>query len=128
MRKAGKASHVGQMDSESVEAYIASYPESTQAILRRLRALVFQIEAEASERISYRIPCFEYRGVLVYFAAFKHHIGLYPTSEGVDFFEERLKNYKTSRGAIQFPLDQELPYSLIEEIIRHRVQHNRGAD
>jgi uncharacterized protein YdhG (YjbR/CyaY superfamily) len=78
----------------------------------------------ASEGISYQMPAFKLEGPLVYFAAFKNHIGFYPTASGIAAFQRELLPYKSSKGAVQFPLDKPIPYDLVEKIARFRVQEN----
>jgi uncharacterized protein YdhG (YjbR/CyaY superfamily) len=79
---------------------------------------------EAEEAISYRMPTFKLKGNLVYFAAHKSHIGFYPTSSGIEAFKQVLAGYKSSKGAVQFPLDKPLPLDLVGEIVKYRVAEN----
>ena len=74
--------------------------------------------------ISYNIPAYKYHGMLVFFAAYKNHIGFYPTASGIANFKNELSKYKTSRGAVQFPIDEPLPFDLISKIVRARVKEN----
>jgi uncharacterized protein YdhG (YjbR/CyaY superfamily) len=74
------------------------------------------------------MPAYKYKGMLVYFAGYKNHIGLYPTASGVKVFEKELAKYKTSKGAIQFPLDKSLPLPLIKKIIKYRVKENEKKE
>jgi uncharacterized protein YdhG (YjbR/CyaY superfamily) len=89
-----------------------------------LRSTIRFAAPQAVEKISYRIPTFFYNGNLVHFAAFKSHIGFYPTSSGIREFKEQLKRFKTSRGTVQFPLDKPLPLKLIKKIVEFRVKEN----
>jgi uncharacterized protein YdhG (YjbR/CyaY superfamily) len=109
----------------TVGEYIAQYPEDVQQILRQIRAVIKESAPEAEERISYRMPGYFLNGPLVYFAAFKHHIGFYPTGAGIEAFKEQLGTYKWSKGAVQFPLDKSIPYDLIATIVKQRVAENR---
>lgn len=108
----------------SIDEYIATSPEGVQNKLREMRAIIHAAAPEAQETISYRMPAFAQNGVLVYFAAFKNHIGFFPTGSGVEAFRPEISAYKTSRGTIQLPLDQPLPVELITRIVRFRVGQN----
>jgi uncharacterized protein YdhG (YjbR/CyaY superfamily) len=108
----------------NTDEYIAGFPENTQKMLNELRSAIRKAAPEAEETISYRMPAYRLNGVLVYFAAQKNHIGFYPTSSGVDAFREELSAYKTSKGAIQFPLDEPIPLKLVSAIVKFRVKEN----
>ncbi len=110
---------------QSIDEYISTFPESVQKILTEMRQLIQAEAPEATEKISYQMPTFDLNGNLVHFAAFKQHIGLYPGPAAIVTFAEPLQPYKTSKGAIQFPLDQPLPKQLIKQIVALRVQENR---
>lgn len=109
---------------DSIDDYLSRVPLGTREILEELRAVIRRAAPEATEKISYQIPTFYLHGNLVHFAAFKHHIGFYPTSSGVEAFKDALAGYKLSRGTIQFPLGRPIPYDLIEAIVRYRVAEN----
>jgi uncharacterized protein YdhG (YjbR/CyaY superfamily) len=109
-----------------VDAYFQLYPKPVQLKLGAIRRCIRKAAPKAVEGISYRIPAYALDGALVYFAAFKQHIGFYPTSSGITAFKAELKGYKASRGAVQFPLDQALPLKLVEKIVRYRVRENRA--
>ena len=109
---------------KNIDEYIASCPEHVQEKLHELRATIIKAAQGAEEKISYRMPAFTLNGILVYFAAQTRHIGFYPSSSGVKAFIKELGSYKTSKGAIQFPLDQPLPLDLITRIVQYRVQEN----
>ena len=111
---------------ESIDDFIASYPSNVQEILHKLRKLVKEEAPETSEKIAYGIPTFTLNGNLVHFSAYEKHIGLYPTSSPITAFAKELKPYKTSKGAVQFPLTQPLPWPLIRKIVRFRVKEQRG--
>ncbi|MFA6312818.1 MAG: DUF1801 domain-containing protein [Sterolibacterium sp.] len=108
----------------SIDEYIVGFPEPVQAILSLLRSSIRLAAPQAVEKISYRIPTFYFNGHLVYFAAFKRHIGFYPTASGIAAFREELKCYKTSKGAVRFPMDQPLPLKPVGEIVAFRLQEN----
>jgi uncharacterized protein YdhG (YjbR/CyaY superfamily) len=108
----------------NIDEYIAGFPREIQEILQKIRATVHEAAPEAEETISYQMPAFRLGGVLVYFAAFKDHIGFFPTSSGVAHFEKELTKYKTSKGTIQFPLDEPIPFGLIKKITLFRVKEN----
>jgi len=109
---------------KSIDDYIVSAPKEVQGKLREIRQAIHETAPEAEETISYRMPAFRMGGVLVYFAAFKDHIGFFPTSSGVWAFKDKLASYKTSKGTVQFPLDKPLPIDLIKEIVAFRVKEN----
>ncbi len=108
----------------SIDQYIQGFPEPVQAILRELRWAISLAAPEAIEKISYQMPTFYFNGNLVHFAAFERHIGFYPTPGGITPFQHELRTYKTSKGAIQFPMDQPLPLKLIKKIVAFRVKEN----
>jgi uncharacterized protein YdhG (YjbR/CyaY superfamily) len=105
----------------TIDEYIAQCPVDVQPILSRIRAIIKEAAPQAVERISYQMPTFYLRGNLVHFAAHPHHIGFYPTPSGIETFKAELSGYKTSKGAVQFPLDQPIPYDLIGRIVMYRV-------
>lgn len=109
---------------QSVDEYVASCPKDVQPILEQLRATVREAAPQAEETISYRMPAYKQNGILVYFAAFKDHIGFFPTADGVEAFKNKLSAYKTSKGTLKFPLDRPMPLELVKEIVRYRVKKN----
>ncbi|MCU0473239.1 MAG: DUF1801 domain-containing protein [Bacteroidales bacterium] len=110
--------------SIDIDDYIAAFPVHIRHILEELRSAIKKAAPGAEEKISYQMPAFELKGILVYFAAHKNHIGFYPTSSGVEVFKKELSGYNNSKGAIQFPLDRPLPISLITKIVTFRVKEN----
>jgi len=108
----------------NIDEYIALFPEEIQEILTKIRKIIKENAPEASEKISYQMPTFFLNGNLIHFAAFKHHIGLYPTPTGIDAFKEELSKYKGAKGSVQFPLDQPIPYDLIKRIVIYRVEES----
>ncbi|MCE1253510.1 MAG: DUF1801 domain-containing protein [Anaerolineae bacterium] len=110
---------------QTIDEYIAAFPAEIQDILQQIRAVVHQEAPEASEAISYGMPTFKLNGNLVHFAAFKNHIGFYPTPTGIDAFKEALSAFKGAKGSVQFPLDQPMPFDLIRDIVRFRIGENQ---
>jgi len=115
---------------KTVDEYLARLPEPARSTLKHIRAVINSVvPKEATEVISYRIPMFNYRGMLVGYAAFAKHCSLFPTGSGViEKFAKELKGYQTSRGTIQFPPDKPLPDALIKKIVKERVKENREWD
>ena len=114
----------GQIKYKSVDEYLSFQPEDIQYRLEDLRTAIKKAAPQAMELISYNIPAYRLNGMLVYFAAYKNHIGFYPTSSGVREFKAELSKYKVSKGAIQFPIDEALPLGLIAKIVRFRANEN----
>ncbi|MEX6688539.1 DUF1801 domain-containing protein [Danxiaibacter flavus] len=116
------------MDKKSpaatVDEYIAGFPQDVQEVLQSVRTTIQKAAPKATEKISYQMPTFYLEGNLVYFAAFKNHIGFYPTPSGTDSFQKELSVYKSGKGSAQFPLDQPMPLSLITKIVKFRVREN----
>ena len=106
---------------QTIDQYIAQYPEPVRSLLQNVRAAVRSAAPNASEKIAYGIPTFTMSTHLVHFAAAKHHLGFYPTPDGIEAFRDRLEAYHVSKGAIQFPYDKPIPYALISEITAYRV-------
>jgi uncharacterized protein YdhG (YjbR/CyaY superfamily) len=107
----------------TIDEYIVHYPPEVQAILQRVRETIRKVTPEAQEAIKYGLPTFVLQGKnLVHFGAFQKHIGFYPTPNGLEQFEQKLSVYPRSKGAVQFPLDRPIPYDLIEEITRFRLE------
>lgn len=108
----------------TIDEYIASFPKNVQAILKQLRKTIKAAAHTAEEKISYQMPTFYLNGNLVHFAAFKEHIGFYPTPSGIEKFKKELSVYKGAKGSVQFPLDQPMPLDLIGRIVKFRVEEN----
>lgn len=109
----------------SIDEYIATFPADIQERLQAVRAAIKAAAPDARERMSYQMPAFALNGNLVYFAAWKNHIGLYPASGDVPIaFKEQLSRYETSKGSVRFPLSEPLPLDLISEIVKFRVAEN----
>ena len=109
----------------TVDEYIAQFPEDVQQILSKVRAVIKESAPAAKEKISYQMPCFYLKGSLVWFGGHTHHIGFYPTASGIEAFKDELSAYKWSKGAVQFPLDQPMPYELIRRIVKFRVAEDQ---
>ncbi|HEY8889700.1 MAG TPA: DUF1801 domain-containing protein [Clostridium sp.] len=109
---------------KSIDEYILNFPPEIQGILKKLRKVIKESAPDAQEKISYQMPTFVLHGNLVHFAAFKNHIGLYPTPSGTDSFKLEIAEYKSGKGSIQFPLDKPIPYELIRKIVEFRVIEN----
>ncbi len=107
---------------KNIDEYISGFPAEIQEILAAIREIVQQEAPQAEERIRYGMPTFYLYGNLVHFAAFKKHIGFYPTPAGIEEFVEELSPYKNSKGAVQFPLNQPIPFELIRKIVAYRVK------
>jgi len=109
---------------QTVNDYIAGFHPDIQVILRKIQSIIRETVPEAEEVISYQMPTYRLHGNLVHFAAFKNHIGFYPTPTGVEAFTDELKPYQHAKGSIRFPLDQPIPYDLIVKIVEFRVTEN----
>ena len=109
---------------KNIDEYIATSPEDVREKLQELRTTIHQAAPEAEETISYKMPTFKLNGNLVYFAAFKDHIGFYPIPTGIKAFEKELSPYKQGRGSVQFPLDEPLPLKLVTRIVKFRAREN----
>jgi len=109
----------------TIDEYIASFPPEIREILEKIRETIRKTVPDATEAIAYGIPTFRLNGNLVHFAAFKNHIGFFPTSSGIAAFRNELSSYTTSKGTVQFPLDMPIPYDLVEAITVYRAAENR---
>ncbi len=108
----------------NVDEYIALFSDDVQQQLQQLRQSIKDAAPTAEECISYQMPAYKQNGALVYFAAYKNHIGFYPTASGISNFTNDFKNYKSSKGAVQFPIDKPLPLALIKKIVKFKVKEN----
>lgn len=109
---------------ETIDAYIAAFPPEVREELTKFRRLIREAAPGAQEKIAYRMPAYTLHGTLVYFAAFKKHIGFYPSGSAIVAFKDDLSPYKSSKGAVQFPLGQPLPYDLLRRIVAYRAAEN----
>lgn len=112
----------------SIQEYINTAPENTRDKLMQMVACIREAAPGAEENLKWGMPAFSYNRILVTFAAFRHHIGFYPTPSAVTEFEKQLTKFKTAKGSIQFPLDKPLPVTLIHKITRFRVMECVEAD
>lgn len=110
--------------AKNVDEYIVSFPPATKAALENVRKTIKKAAPNAEEFISYAMPAYKYKGVLVYFAGYKNHIGFYGTPSGHEAFKKELSVYKSGKGSVQFPLDKPLPLKLITQIVQFRVKQN----
>jgi uncharacterized protein YdhG (YjbR/CyaY superfamily) len=118
------ASNSASNSASNIDTYIAAFPEDIQQRLEAIRSVIRGLAHEAEEAISYGMPTFKLHGNLVHFAAFKHHIGFYPTPSGIQSFQEALSGYKGAKGSVQFPYTQPLPLDLIADIVKFRIEAN----
>ena len=108
----------------TIDEYISGFPEVTRNILEQIRSTIKKAAPEAEETIKYSMPTFTLKGNLVYFAAFKNHIGLYPAPTGDDEISNELSLYKAAKGTLRFPLDKPIPYDLIGRVVKLRVKES----
>lgn len=110
---------------KNIDEYIADFPKDVQEILEKIRTAIRKAAPDAEESISYKMPTFNLKGhYLVYFAAYKKHIGFYAAPRGNAEFNEELSAYEAGKGTLQFPLDKPIPYKLISKIVKFRVKEN----
>ncbi len=108
--------------AKTVETYIKSFPKDVQAILKKMRLTIKSAAPKAEERISYGVPSFRGNGNLVYYAAFKKHIGFYPPVPSA--FKKETAKYAGPKGNLQFPLDEPIPYGLVKRIVKYKVKED----
>ncbi len=108
----------------TIDEYILQFPIEVQEILKKLRKVIKESAPNAEEKISWQMPTFFLHGNLVHFAAYKNHIGFYPSPSGIDTFKNELSDYKGAKGSVQFPISKPIPYELISKIVKFRVQEN----
>ena len=106
---------------KNIDEYVSAFPRETQKLLEQLRQTINKPAPKAEEVISYGMPAFKMKRVLVYFASYSKHIGFYPTPSGIQAFKKELSVYKGSKGAVQFPIDKPMPLGLITRIVKFRV-------
>ena len=112
---------------KTIDDYIKSFPKDIQKILGMVRQTIKKAAPEAEEAISYQMPTFKLNGNLVHFAAFKNHIGFYPTPSGTKEFKKEISVFRSGKGSIQFPIDKPMPLSLIKKIVKYRVKESVTA-
>ena len=110
---------------KSIDEYLAGVPEPARSTVNKIRAAIRSaVPPEGTETISYRIPAFKYRGILLWFAAFADHCSLFPKASTIEAFKNELKGYSASKGTIRFSVDQPLPAALVKKIVKARVARN----
>jgi uncharacterized protein YdhG (YjbR/CyaY superfamily) len=120
---------MGRKAPKNVDEYLAGIPEPAQSTLKHVRAVIRSVvPKEAAEVISYGMPMFQYRGMLVGYAAFKNHCSLFPTGSGVEKFAKELASFSTDKGTIRFTPDKPLPDALVKKIVKARVKENEEWD
>jgi len=112
------------VSGDLIDEYIAQFPPEVREKLKKLRNVIKEVVPDVEEKISYRMPAYALNGPLVYFAAFKDHISLFPTGSPLEGFGEDLSRYRTSKGTLQFPLGEPMPYDLISRIVKFRAAEN----
>jgi len=113
-----------QSKESTIDEYISQFPKHIQNILNEFRNIIKQEAPQAKEAISYQMPTFKLNGNLVHFAAFKDHIGFFPTPSPIVFFKKELSKYETSKGTIRFPLNKPIPFDIVRKIVKYRVKEN----
>jgi uncharacterized protein YdhG (YjbR/CyaY superfamily) len=113
---------------KTTDEYIDSFPQNVQTTLQKVRQAIKDVAPKAQEVISYSMPAFKQKGILVWFAAFKNHIGFFPKVSAMEAFKEQLAGYQTSKGTIRFPLDKPIPIGLIKEIVKFRVKEDQSEE
>ncbi len=117
----------GKGAPKNVDEYLAGVPEPARGTLKKIRAAIRSAAPpEATETISYRIPAFKYKGMLMWFAAFSDHCSLFPTAAVIEAFKKELKGYSTSKGTIHFPTDKPLPAALVKKMVKARAALNEN--
>ena len=114
------------MPKNEIDKYISTFPSQVKNKLEEIRSIIKKAVPEAEEVISYKMPAYKLNTVLVYFAGYKNHVGFYPTSSGIREFQNEFGEYKWSKGAVQFPLDQPLPEKLITRMVKFRAKEVVG--
>ena len=110
---------------KNIDEYIARFPGDVQKILQNIRALIKEAVPDAEEKISYQIPTFTLNGnYLIYFAAFKNHVSIYPAPRGTEKFKKELAAYEGGKGTVRFPFDEPIPYGLIKRIVKFKLKEN----
>lgn len=115
------------MKFKTVDEYMSALPPDQKRILEQVRQVIKTEAPQAEEVISYNMPAFKWNGMLIWYAAYKNHIGLYPKTKAIEVFKKELARYKTSKGAIQFPIEQPMPIELIKKIVQFRLKENAKA-
>ena len=111
---------------ENIDQYITRFPVEVQTMMNELRTIIRETAPQATEGLSWAMPTFKIKKILVQFAGFKNHLGFYPFPETIEHFKDKLTDYKTSKGGIQFPYNKSLPADLIREIVRYNTDKLAG--
>jgi len=109
---------------KTIDEYIATFPKNVQVILEEFRRAVREAAPNSTETISYQMPAFKQNGILVWFAAFKNHIGFFPKVSAIEAFKDELSGYELSKGTIRFSLNKPIPFALVKKIVLFRVKEN----
>ena len=109
---------------KNIDEYIAGFPNDVQEILKKIRMTIRAAAPEAEEKISYQMPTFTLNGNLIHFAAYEKHIGLYPAPAGTEEFKKKLSTYRAAKSSVRFPLDEPIPFDLISQLVKFRVEEN----
>jgi uncharacterized protein YdhG (YjbR/CyaY superfamily) len=120
----GEAMKKRPMPHKNIDEYIASFPPEVQSVLAKIRSTIRAAAPDAVEKISYQMPAFALKGVLIYFAAFKEHIGLYPPVKGDAKLRAEVARYATEKGNLRFPLDEPIPFPLIKKVVEFRLKEH----
>ncbi len=120
----GKKMTASNKDFKTIDDYIATFPKNVQVILEEFRRVVREAAPNAEETISYKMPAFKQNGILVWFAAFKNHIGFFPKVSAIETFKVELSGYELSKGTIRFPLNKPIPFDLVKKMVMLRVKEN----
>ena len=113
--------------TKTIDSYIAGFPTEVQKHLKKIRSLIRKAAPAAEETIKYGIPTYVLHGNLIYFAAFKNHISIFPRTKGMDAFKKKIARYEAGRGTLQFPLDEPIPFELIGELAAMRAKEGASA-
>jgi uncharacterized protein YdhG (YjbR/CyaY superfamily) len=109
---------------KTIDEYIDAFPKNIQIILEEMRQAIREAAPETEEAISYQMPAFKLKGILVWFAAFKNHIGFYPKTSAIEAFKEELSDYEVTKGTVRFPLNKPIPFDLVKKMVKWRVKEN----
>lgn len=116
-----------QDSPRNIDEYIAGFPPDVQEILEQIRAAIREAAPDAEEAIKYRMPTFVLNENLVHFAAFKNHVGFYPTPSGIEKFKDELSSYEGAKGSVRFPMDDPMPLKLIKRMVASRVREAQAG-
>src|SRR5437879_10975930 len=112
---------INQSAPRTIDEYVAAFPADVQSILEKIRFTIREAAPQAQEKISYKMPAFSLDGDLIYFAAFRKHIGVYPPVRGDEKLRKEIARYRGEKGNLKFPLDDPIPYELIDRVVKFRV-------